>query len=164
MGASKEKSLAQQAYLPAALAGTSNAIEIVFELTCNIHIIQLTSVCGMQPARQATQGIKELFIPPAVHCMVCSDRFEEEYKHEANVFHGKRYFVHLAFGPMALCISLTVLALQTGQATCSQDRDLPASMHNASLAFNMFTAFPTDNFGQGLFHGHVHLTHDATLA
>ena len=43
----------------------------------------------MQPAKNATQGLKELFILPPAHCVACSSRFDEEHDHEANVFHGE---------------------------------------------------------------------------
>lgn len=41
-----------------------------------------------KPAKRATQGLKELFIHPPAHCVVCSGNFEDEYGRDANVFHA----------------------------------------------------------------------------
>ena len=49
----------------------------------------MLSLCSLQPARKATEGLKELFIHPPAHCVECSTTFAEQYDHDANVFHGK---------------------------------------------------------------------------
>lgn len=52
----------------------------------------MLSLCSLQPARKATEGLKELFIHPPAHCVECSTTFAEQYDHDANVFHGKTVY------------------------------------------------------------------------
>ena len=63
----------------------------------------------MQPARKATQGLKELFINPPSHCLACSELFEEEHDHEANVYHGDPFA--LCSTAMAVCTAKYIYTL-----------------------------------------------------
>lgn len=59
----------------------------VVKRVCLMHV-KPHGLLSMQPARRASQGLRELFIAPPSHCVACSETFQEEHNHEALIYHG----------------------------------------------------------------------------
>lgn len=111
---------------------------------CQNHVKQPSSGCCpclinpfAQPARRASQGLRELFIAPPSHCVACSETFQEEHNHEALIYHANlvdsklRLFI---FGHVPMFVKLrTVLAPALG--TTQEAVMAPAVADSSKLGY-----------------------------